>query len=136
MRLNRLFSMRVPDQSLVAVQGPLLITRLESEPEPDVMLLRPRADFYRSGLPEPTDVLLLIEVADSSLAYDRRIKMPLYARAGVTESWLVDVEANRVEIHRAPGERGYRETATPAPDETFAPLAFPTLALTLRDLLG
>lgn len=134
--IHNLFATRLGDRAVVWSQNPLLIARLQSEPEPDVMLLAPRADVYRSGLPEPPDVLLLVEVADSSLAYDRRTKLPLYARAGVTEAWLVDLEASCVEIHRAPGESGYRDVTVPRPDESFAPAAFPALVLTLRDILG
>ncbi|MBI3634667.1 MAG: Uma2 family endonuclease [Candidatus Rokubacteria bacterium] len=136
-RLDRLFFSRgLSDQATVSVRNPVTIPRLQSEPRPDLMLLVHRDDFYRNALPEPPDVLLLIEVADSSLAYDRRTKLPLYARAGVTESWLVDLEANRVEIYRGPTETGYRDVPMPRVDETFAPAAFPTLGLTLRDVLG
>jgi Uma2 family endonuclease len=75
-------------------------------------------------------------VADSSLAYDRRRKFPLYARAGVEEAWLVDLESNRVELHRAPGATGYRDVSAPGAEARFAPLAFPDLTVTVRDLLG
>ena len=81
-------------------------------------------------LPEPPDVRLLI-VADSSLPYDRRTKFPLYARSGVTEAWLVDLE--RLEIHRG---AGYRDVRIPRTDETFSPGAFVDPPLTVRDLLG
>ena len=84
-------------------------------------------------LPEPPDVRLLIEVADSSLPYDRRTKFPLYARSGVTEAWLVDLDAGRLEIHRG---AGYRDVRIPRTDETFSPSAFVDLPLTVRDLLG
>ena len=113
-----------------------MLVRHQSEPQPDVMLLAPRADFYASGLPEPPDVRLLVEVADSSLPYDRRTKFPLYARASVTEGWLVDLDSGRVEIHRSPGSSGYRDVQIVGADETFSPLAFPLLTVTLRDLLG
>ncbi|MBI3634666.1 MAG: Uma2 family endonuclease [Candidatus Rokubacteria bacterium] len=134
--IHNLLAARLGSRAVVWSQNPLVIRRLQSEPEPDVMVLAPRTDVYRSSLPEPPDVFLVIEVADSTLAYDRRTKLPLYARAGVTESWLVDLEANRVEIHRGPTETGYRDVSVPRADETFAPAAFPALALTLRDLLG
>jgi len=82
-RIQHLFSIRLLDQAVVWSQNPLLLVRHQSEPEPDVMLLAPRADFYSGGLPEPPDVRLLVEVAESSLQYDRRTKFPLYARSGV-----------------------------------------------------
>jgi Uma2 family endonuclease len=135
-RIHHLFSTRPGDRAVVWSQNPLLLVRLQSEPEPDLMLLAPRSDFYASGLPEPPAVRLLVEVADSSLLYDRRTKLPLYARAGVVEAWLVDLESNRVEIHRGPGSSGYRDVFVPGADERFAPLAFPHLMVTRRDLLG
>ena len=135
-RIQHLFSMRLTTRALVWVQNPLLLVRYQSEPEPDVMLLAPRSDFYAAGHPEPPDVRLLVEVADSSLPYDRRTKFPLYARAGVPEAWLIDLDAGRLEIHRGPGDGRYDTVRTPRDDEPFAPLAFPDLTLSLRDLLG
>jgi Uma2 family endonuclease len=135
-RIHHLFSSRLGDRALVWVQNPLLLTRHQSEPEPDLMLLVPRADFYAGGLPEPPSVRLLVEVADSSLLYDRRTKFPLYARAGVAEAWLVNIDAGRVEIHHGRGRARYRVVRVPGADETFSPSAFPDLTVTLRDLLG
>jgi Uma2 family endonuclease len=135
-RIHHLASTRLGDRAVVWSQSPLLLVQLQSEPEPDLMLLAPRADFYTAGLPEPPAVRLLVEVAESSLAYDRRTKFPLYARAGVTEAWLVDLDGGRVEIHRSPSRGGYHDVRAPRADETFAPAAFPDLAVTLRDLLG
>ena len=135
-RIQHLFSIRLRDRAVVWSQNPLLLVQQQSEPEPDVMLLVPRSDFYASGLPEPPDVRLLVEVADSSLPYDRRTKLPLYARAGVAEAWLVDLESGTLEIHREPRGAAYRDIPVPRADETFSPAAFPDLTLTRRDLLG
>lgn len=135
-RIHHLSSVRLNTRAVVWVQNPLLLTRYQSEPEPDVMLLAPRSDFYAAGHPEPPDVRLLVEVADRSLPYDRRTKLPLYARAGVAEAWLIDLDAGRLEIHREPADAGYSSVRVPRPDERFAPLAFPDLTLTLRDILG
>ncbi len=135
-RIHHLFSTRLGDRAVVWVQNPLLLARHQSEPEPDVMLLAPRTDFYAAGLPEPAAVRLLVEVADSSLPYDRRTKFPLYARSGVDEAWLVDLEVGRLEIHHGPGGGTYHDVRVPRADETFAPAAFPDLGLRLRDLLG
>ena len=85
-RIHHLFSTRLGARAVVWSQSPLLLARFQSEPEPDGMLLAPRPDFYAARLPEPPDVRLLIEVADSSLLYDRRTKFPLYARSGVGEA--------------------------------------------------
>ncbi len=80
--------------------------------------------------------LLLVEVADSSLLYDRRTKFPLYARSGVAEAWLVDLDSGRLEVHRGAGGAGYRGVRVLRADEMFWPTAFPDLAITLRDLIG
>ena len=135
-RIHHLFSVRLDARAVVWSQNPLLLVRYQSEPEPDVMLLAPRPDFYAAGHPEPPDVRLLVEVADSSLPYDRRTKFPLYARAGVAEAWLIDLDAGRLEIHREPADAGYATSACPAQMSASPRLAFPDLALTLRDILG
>lgn len=135
-RISSLFTTLLGNRAVVWPQNPLLLSVLVSEPQPDVMLLAYRADFYAGALPEPSDVLLLIEVADSSLAYDRRTKTPLYGRAGVPEVWLVDVEAARVELYRQLGATGYADVRSPARDERISPLAFPDLVVTPAELLG
>lgn len=135
-RIHHLFSTRLGDRAVVWSQNPLLLRRHQSEPQPDILVLAPRSDFYRARLPEPRDVWLLIEVADSSLLYDRRTKFPLYARAGVAESWLLNVDAGRLEIHQGRGRGRYRVVRVPGSDEAFAPAALLDLRLTLRDLLG
>jgi Uma2 family endonuclease len=86
---------------VVSVQNPLRLDAL-NEPQPDLMLLRPREDGYRAAHPTAADVLLLVEVADSSLAYDRTTKLPLYARHGVPEIWIVDLAGGAVEVHGHP----------------------------------
>jgi len=135
-RMNQFFSTRLGQRTIVWPRNPLLLAALISEPQPDLILLAPRPDFYARELPQPGDVRLIIEVADSSLAYDRRTKMPLYARAGIAEAWLVNVEATRVELHRGPTAAGYTQVLTPAADAGFSALAFPDLVVTLADLLG
>jgi Uma2 family endonuclease len=95
-------------QAQVRIQGPLRLDR-RNEPQPDLMLLRPRSDRYRSSHPTAADVLLLVEVADSSLAWDRGPKLALYARHGVPEVWIVDLVGRTVEICRIPGPDGYAE---------------------------
>jgi Uma2 family endonuclease len=102
----RLFERAAGDAAVVWTQNPLMLDE-HSEPQPDIALLRPRADYYRSRHPQPGDVLLAVEVADSSLRYDRRIKMPLYARRGIVESWIVDVQAQRITQYREPRDDGY-----------------------------
>jgi Uma2 family endonuclease len=105
-----------------------------SEPEPDVMVLARREDFYRTKHPVASEVLLLIEVSDSSLAYDQGIKRALYARYGIHEYWVVDLAGRRVFTYREPGESGYAYSRASSHAETISPLAFPALQLSVREL--
>ena len=134
-RLNRLLEPRFGDRTLIGVQDPVQLDA-HSEPEPEISLLRPRPDLYASGHPTPADILLLVEVADTSLEYDRGVKVPLYARAGVSEVWLVDLLADVLVVYRDPSPEGYRLVRTVRRGETLAPLAFPDRPLAADDLLG
>ena len=100
------------------------------------MLLRPRDDFYEGRIPEPADVLLMVEVADTSAALDRRVKVPLYARSGISEVWRVDLGKNTIRAHQDPTREGYRTARTVRRGERIAPLAFPDAELAAEDLLG
>lgn len=126
--LTREFSAWVGERALVWVQNPVRLSDL-SEPQPDLMLLRPRPDCYAKGHPGPGDILLLVEVSDSSLAYDRQIKVPLYARARVAEVWVVDLSAQVIEVYRNPGPDGYADVSELHPGSSVAPLAFPDQVL-------
>lgn len=132
-RLNRLFS-RLGDRAVVSVQDPLQLSET-SVPEPDLVLLRPRPDFYASGHPTPGDVFLVVEVSDTSLAYDRDVKLPLYAEAGVPEVWLVDLVERTVWVCRNPGGRRYQDVRPVGRDERLAPLAFPDLTLPVAEVV-
>lgn len=103
--LNRWFSSRVGDRALVTVQNPVTLSP-DSEPQPDVALLRPRGDYYRRSHPRPEDVCRLIEVADTSLEYDRAVRVPRYARAGIPEARVVDLMAGSVEVSQQPSAEG------------------------------
>ncbi|MDW8065964.1 MAG: Uma2 family endonuclease, partial [Anaerolineae bacterium] len=106
------------------------------EPQPDLALLRPRGDFYASAHPGPGDVLLVIEVAESSGEYDRERKLPLYARSGIPEAWVVDLERGEVVVGRDPSPEGYRALRIARRGETLSPLAFPDFTLLVDELLG
>ena len=132
-RLNHEFS-ALGSRAVVSVQGPLRLDD-HSEPLPDLMLLCPPVTTYDDRHPTAADVLLLVEVADSSLAFDQREKLPRYAAAGVREFWLIDLKTNRVEIHREPDGDTYREKRTFMRGDTVTPTAFPDHELSVDDLL-
>lgn len=104
-RLTRMLVMNVGDEAIVSVQNPVRLNEY-NEPQPDVTVIRPRD--YRESLPMPEDVLLLIEVSDTTLAYDRGVKLPLYARAGIREVWIVDLAGEAIERYTDPLEESYR----------------------------
>ena len=134
-RLTRLFASRLGERAIVRVQGPVPLAP-DSEPQPDVALLRPCLDFYVETPLGPPDVLLVVEVADPSAATDRTAKIPLYAEAGVREAWLVDLAAGRIEVYRRPEAHGYREILTLHRGQSLALEAFPDLAIPVADVLG
>ena len=138
-RFNRKLVQDLGERAIVQVQGSIVLNYLNS-PEPDLALLRERADFYESGFILPSDVLLVIEVSDSTASYDRRVKLPLYARAGIPEVWLAVVQENvrRLEVYTDPDVDGARYGAmrTLGLDDTIAPAAFPDLAVPVGRMLA
>lgn len=106
-RLTQLFSARIRGQAIVRVQNPIRLSE-RSEPQPDLALLRFRPDFYATAHPGPQDVLMVVEVAETSVDVDREVKLPLYARFGIAEVWLVDLAGEQVEVYRRPTQ-GYEE---------------------------
>ncbi len=132
-RLNRFFSKMLPDAITVRAQNPVCLDET-NEPEPDIALLRPREQPYREAHPGPADVLLIIEVADTSLQYDRDVKLPLYARHRIPEVWLVDVATNRLHVYREPIEAHYRLHVQPQRDETLTLVALESLSIDLSRL--
>ena len=133
-RLTRLFVTRLGDVD-VSVQNPIRLSDL-SEPEPDVTVLAPRPGDYEESHPRPEDVLLLVEVADSTLLRDREWKLPLYAQAGIPEVWIIDLTGRTVECHREPGPTGYGRTDRLAPGEQAVPAAFPGVAFAVTEILS
>ena len=134
-RLNLLLGKMVGDSMLLGVQDPIALDAY-SEPEPDLVLLRPRADFYAAAHPAAGDVLLVIEVADTSASYDRAVKVPLYAQAGIPEVWLIDLQERRVEVHAHPQGNAYQQRTQVAADATFTSPTVAGLKLAADDLLG
>lgn len=123
-RLAMLFSQKLGATAVVWCQNPLHLDDV-NEPEPDIAILRPRADFYTTAHPGPADSLLVIEVADSSLAYDLGVKVPLYARHGIPEVWVIDAATRCTRIFRQPVGHGYTHEASVEPHE---PLSCPGVA--------
>jgi len=134
-RLLALFAPLLPEGATLSVQNPVVLD-LHDEPQPDLVLLRFRADGYQAALPRPDDVLLVIEVADTTPAYDRNIKAPLYATAGIAEYWLVNLAGGAIEIHRGPRVDRYADVRPAGRGTTTSPLAFPELELQTDTILG
>ena len=131
-RIIALFFTKINGKAIISSQNPISINQV-SEPEPDIALLKPASDFYAHQLPTPADTLLIIEVADASLQYDREVKLPLYAGAGIPEYWIVNLPAREVEVHRSPmGDRyQFREIALPDDELTVFGEVFK-----VKDLIG
>jgi Uma2 family endonuclease len=133
--LLRILSRRVGDAAMLRGQNPVVLG-MRWEPQPDVAVLKPRADEYRTAHPGPGDILLVIEVADSSLESDRDVKLPLYAAAGIPEAWVVDLEHDTIEVHRQPGPGRYREVRTLGRGDALAALLVPTGTISVDEVLG
>jgi len=128
----QLFAGQVGRTALVLVQNPISLPP-DSEPQPDIALLR--AEYRsRATLPAAADVLLVVEVADTTLGRDRGVKIPLYARHGIPEAWLFDLNARRVTIFRGPGAEGYGTVLSPAPDARISPLLRPDVEIPLAEI--
>ncbi len=132
--LRNVFAARLAGRALVRVQRPVRLNGF-SEPQPDLLLLRPRADYYRNAHPSPGDVLLLVEVSDRSLVYDRGRKLRIYGRFGIPEVWIVNIRRREIEVYRRPGGERYEEVATLAPGQAIAPIAFPDGVLQVSDIV-
>jgi Uma2 family endonuclease len=132
---NRLFVMRLGERAVVSPQNPVVIPP-RSEPQPDLLLLRPRAVSYSHEHPTPGDTLLAVEVADTTARYDRLVKSRLYARAGIAEFWLLLATDGTVEVHRTPGAEGYASVTRYGSGQTVTPLAFPEIGFAVDDFFA
>ena len=134
-RLDALFNQRLGGAAQVSAQNPILIDDY-SQPEPDVALLKSRDDFYSEAHPSARDVLLIIEVADTSVEYDRQVKAPLYARAGVVEMWLVNLNADLVEVFTRPDHETFQELKQFLRGNSITSTAIPGLTISVEEILG
>ena len=121
-------------RAVISIQNPIRLNDL-SEPEPDVVVLSYREDGYAAHMPTAEDVLFLIEVSDSTLAYDRLVKRPLYARSGIPEYWLVNLIDNSIEVYRKPEEDYYAESLVIYMDEEISAVAFPKSTFRVKDFI-
>jgi Uma2 family endonuclease len=134
-RATRAFVTKAGDAAIVRVQGSVRLD-LYSEREPDLVLLRPRSDFYASRHPGPADILLIVEIADSSIDYDREVKSRVYARSGVQEYWLADLNENLVFCYSSPRNEAYESVRQYGRGQAVAPHLLPRCVISAADLLG
>ena len=134
-RLNLMLVERLGRSAIVGVQNPVQLD-LHNEPQPDFAILASRDDYYMAGHPRPGDTLLVIEVADSSLAYDVHEKAPRYARSMVPEAWVVDVEAQAVRVFTEPGPSGYANERTASRGETIVSESVDGLRVDVDEVFG
>jgi Uma2 family endonuclease len=121
------------DRVMVRVQDPIHLGEY-SEPQPDISVVHRRPDYYSGGHPEPEDIVLLIEVAESSLSYDREVKLPLYARSGIPEVWIISLQFQTVDIFRSPVAGHYTETFHLVSGETLTAVDIPEFKLPIGSL--
>lgn len=133
-RLGALLYQNVPPTVIVSTQNPIRLTS-RSEPQPDVTILRARPDFYAQSLPTPADVLLLIEVAETTLDYDRDVKIPRYAQAGIPEVWLIDILNDVVVRYSQPASACYQDIQQIYGGQQITSLSIPGLVLNVDDML-
>ncbi|MGQ3685952.1 MAG: Uma2 family endonuclease [Candidatus Loosdrechtia sp.] len=134
-RLNRIFTLQLQTSVIVQVQNPVQLLN-QSELQPDIVLLKNRDDFYAERLPTADDILLVIEVADSSLEYDRETKIPLYAKAHIPEVWLVNLRENIIDIYSDPSSEGYHVITKCRGSQTVTPQNFPDIKIVVSDIFG
>ncbi|MBD2443560.1 Uma2 family endonuclease [Dolichospermum sp. FACHB-1091] len=132
-RLVNLLIQLLGKRIILAPQNPVELNET-SEPQPDIALLKPRPDFYRNSHPQPEDIFLLIEVADTTVKYDRDVKIPLYAEANIPEVWLVDVNQEIIEVYRNSLEGIYQDVQRLTKNQSLSILAFPDVSIHLSEL--
>jgi Uma2 family endonuclease len=133
--LNLILIQQVGDKAIISTQDPIRLSDF-SEPQPDVAILKFRTDFYREGHPRPDDVLLVIEVADTTVHYDRNVKVPLYARAGIAEALLFNLPDDRLEYFSRPESGVYQVNRIFSREERFESINVPGITLDIEMILG
>lgn len=133
-KLNALLNAMLGTKAIVSVQNPIVTSDL-SEPEPDISVLAYRADFYSTEVPHAKDVLLVIEVADTSVTYDREVKLPLYAESGIPEFWLINLEENEIEMYWQPAGDAYKFRELLRPGDVLKGRNI-EMSIAVKDILG
>ncbi len=131
--LTNFFAVKLASQTIISIQDPLALNKF-SEPEPDLMLLKPEANFYRSHHPTVNDVLLLVEISDSSLYFDRQQKLKLYAQHEINDYWIVNLRDASLEVYRQPKDKSYTSQQILLTGEKIQPLYFPEITLKIADI--
>lgn len=134
-RLNDLLRDKLGKQVLIRIQNPVELSTY-SQPQPDLALVRRRNDYYENRHPQPSDIFLLIEVADSTLETDREVKIPLYARSLILEAWIINCNNQSLEVYRYPTDNNYREKLCFFKGEKLSCLAFADLEITVDEIMG
>jgi Uma2 family endonuclease len=132
--LNRMLVLAVGDRGIVSVGNPVRLTR-HSEPQPDFSVLKPRGD-YRKTLPRPADTMLAVEVANTSLDYDRKVKLALYARSGIPEVWIVNLAAGEVEVYQSPVADNYTSVTRAGRLDSLTIKAIPGVLIPVARIFG
>ncbi len=133
-RSNRKFIQKIGDRAIVYIQNSIII--LDHEPLPDIAILKPNPTDYADRYATASDTLLIVEVADTSLSYDKEIKIPKYAQAGIQEVWIVDLNEELVWVYRNPNSKSYLDIKAYKRNEQLTLLAFQDIALSVNDILG
>ena len=134
-RLNTILNLHVRGQAIISIQNPIRLSDY-SEPEPDIAVLHVRADYYASSLATPDDIMLVAEVADRSLEYDRDEKLPRYAEAMIPEVWVIDLNHDTIERYLRPLQGRYAEAVTYQRGEQFITNLLTPYTLVVDTILG
>ena len=134
-RATALFTKVSADRACVSIQNPVVID-LHNEPKPDIVVLKFRDDFYAGIEPSPEHALLVVEISDTTLRMDRERKLPKYAKNGVPEYWIEDLNANLLHVYRDPVRNRYKTYFILRPGDSISPVAFPDVSFKVEDLMG
>jgi Uma2 family endonuclease len=133
-RLNSIFYFNLGNTIIVSIQNPIQLTDY-SEPQPDIAILKYRDDFYKNNHPKAEDVLLIVEIAETSVEYDKALKVPRYAESNIIETWLFDLQNERIEMHRNPFNGIYQEIRIAQKGQKISCINFPKIEFSINDLL-